>query len=444
MQEELSKQVIQGISRAHQALKLYPLQHPSIKKQVQDCLAALAKMFQKKNRIKMGMIDETLFFDENLFATPSDAEQEILNIFKTMDIEALEWRSGVTHEELLQFFELTRSGKVRGEDLEDAFLDAGIHHIRLSQVDMPEEDSAKEPKKIYNRAVKVLDNIFQDVRLGKIPSSEEAAAVIKEMAELTISDPDALFALSMIKDYDNYTFTHSVNVSVISLMVGRSCGLDIEELQTLGLGGLLHDLGKLNVDLEIITKPGRLNRQEFEIIKQHPVSGADMVKQMQNIPPAVIDIVLCHHLRYNREGYPADARGKKLSPLVDMVTIADAYDAMTTLRSYQRPVSPRKALAKLQAEAGISLHPKEVENFILSLGRYPVGTLVRLDTNEIGLVTQVNVERKGDLQMDILFDSSGTQRSKPGSLHLTEDQIHRIIAEVDPFVKGIDVASYLN
>ncbi|MFO7981911.1 MAG: HD domain-containing protein, partial [Desulfuromonadales bacterium] len=356
MQEELSKQVIQGISRAHQALKLYPLQHPSISKQAQDCMAAFARLFQKKTRIKMGMVDETLFFDENLFATPSDAEQEIVNIFKAMDIEALEWRSGLTQEELLHFLELIRSGKFRGEDLEDAFLDAGIHHIRLSQTDIQEEeDSEKEPKKIYNRAIKVLDNIFQDVRLGKIPSSEEAAAVIKEMAELTISDPDALFALSMIKDYDNYTFTHSVNVSVISLMVGRSCGLNMEELQTLGLGGLLHDLGKLNVDLDIITKPGRLNRQEFELIKQHPVSGADMVKQMQNIPPAVIDIVLCHHLRYNREGYPADARGKKLSPLVDMVTIADAYDAMTTMRSYQRPVSPRKALARLQADAGSSL-----------------------------------------------------------------------------------------
>ncbi len=446
MQQELTKQVIQGVSRAHQALKLYPLQHPSIKKQLQDCLAALSKMLQEKDRIKMGVVDGTLFFAEDLYAFPSDAEQEVVNILEAMEIEGLEWRRGLTQEELLQFFELIKSGQVHGDDLEDAFLEAGIHHIRPfhHEAQQEQEEEEKTPRKIYNRAIKVLDNIFHDVRVGKIPSTEDAAAIVKDMAELTLSDPDALFALSMIKDYDNYTFTHSVNVSVISLMVGRACDLEMDDLRDLGLGGLLHDIGKLKVDLSIITKPGRLNRQEFEIIKQHPTSGADMVKQMPNIPPAVVDIVHCHHLHYNREGYPADARGRDISPLVDMVTIADTYDAMTTLRSYQRPLSPRMAIAKLEARAGSILHPDYVRKFIASLGKYPVGTLARLDTNEIGLVTHVGVEQEGDLQMNILFNAAGDKQPKPDTLYLKPQDTRRIVAEVDPFIKGIDISAYLN
>ena len=102
----------------------------------------------------------------------------------------------------------------------------------------------------------MVDSVFEDVRLGKIPSSAEAREVVREMARMTLTEPHALFALSMLKDYDNYTFTHSVNVSVIALAVGRACGLNEEELRTLGLGGLLHDLGKLKIDLCIINKPG--------------------------------------------------------------------------------------------------------------------------------------------------------------------------------------------
>jgi putative nucleotidyltransferase with HDIG domain len=263
------------------------------------------------------------------------------------------------------------------------------------------------------------------------------------MAQLTITEPHALFALSMLKDYDNYTFTHSVNVSVISLAVGRACAVDEEQLRTLGLGGLLHDLGKLRIDVKIITKPGRLTDSEFDEIKQHPRFGADIVAKMEGVTQDVMDIVIGHHLRYDRTGYPADTAGRPVSPLIDMAAIADAYDAMTTLRSYQRPFTPRSAISRMREVAGSSLHPALIEKFAAALGPYPVGSLVRLDNNEVGLVIKVDTTDPNLADIKIIFEAAGRLLDEPYRLHLGPTQPQQIVAEVDPFTKGIDVVDYL-
>jgi putative nucleotidyltransferase with HDIG domain len=264
------------------------------------------------------------------------------------------------------------------------------------------------------------------------------------MAQLTMTEPHAMMALSMLKDYDNYTFTHSVNVSVIALAVGRACDLTEEQLKTLGLGGLLHDLGKLRIDVDIITKPGRLTDAEFDAIKEHPGFGADIVREMEDVTPEVMQIVIGHHLRYDRSGYPANAIGDNISPLVDMTAIADAYDAMTTLRSYQRPFTPRKAIARIKDVSGSSLHPEFVTHFVNSLGAYPVGSLVRLDNNEIGLVVKVYTHDTSLVDIKVIFNPAGTLLEEPFVMQLHPNQTRRIIAEVDPHTKGIDVTDFFD
>jgi putative nucleotidyltransferase with HDIG domain len=253
-----------------------------------------------------------------------------------------------------------------------------------------------------------------------------------------------MLALSMLKDYDNYTFTHSVNVSVIALAIGRACNLTEEQLKTLGLGGLLHDLGKLRIDVDIITKPGRLTDAEFDTIKEHPDFGASIIKEMEDVTPEVMEIVLGHHLRYDRSGYPANAACNISSPLVEITAIADAYDAMTTLRSYQRPFTPRKAIARLKEISGTSLHPEFVMHFIDSLGAYPVGSLVRLDNNEIGLVTKVDTTDTSRVDLKVIFDPAGTLLEEPFMLKLQPNHARRIVAEVDPHTKGIDVTDFFD
>ena len=157
-----------------------------------------------------------------------------------------------------------------------------------------------------------------------------------------------------------------------------------------------------------------------------------------------MQIVHGHHLRYDRTGYPSEAVSETVSPLVEMTAIADAYDAMTTLRSYQRPFTPRNAIARLRDVAGSSLHPDFVMHFIESLGPYPVGSLVRLDSNEIGLVTKVEPQDTSLVDIKIIYNPAGVMLDEPYMMQLRPDQPRKIVAEVDPQTKGIDVTNFFD
>lgn len=441
MTEEMARQLVQGFVSSLKGLRLYPLQHPALSRQIQTFLATLQTCHQARRPVRFGLHDGALVVDDFLLATDMAAADDLGNLLQRLGITGLQIDAGVSEEELsLLLTLLTSPAKEGAQPLERLLAAKDLPHIHLFTPEAAKENPL--PRAVYGRALKVVDNIFHDVRLGKIPSSAEAVSVMGDMVKLMISDPDTLFALSMLKDYDNYTFTHSVNVSVISLAVGRACGLNEEQLRTLGLGALLHDLGKLKVDLAIITKPGPLTFEEFAEIKKHPGTGAALVIEMEGITTEVVDIVLGHHLRFDRSGYPDYAQNNVMSAMIDMTAIADTYDALTTLRSYQRPQTPRRATEKLRKLSGSALHPDFVGKFVASLGAYPVGTLVRLDTNEIGLVVKVEVYEREAVKLKILFDSSGIKLNAPPIVELLNAETARIVGEVDPFSKGVDVTEY--
>jgi putative nucleotidyltransferase with HDIG domain len=444
MDLELPKQIVQGFTGALKGLRLYPAGHPAIRRQFETLRANLGASFNGREAVRLGLLQGTLFFDDYLFAEDSPAARELGAQLQGLDLEGLELFPRLTLEELSGLVSLMAAGASKGPAFEEQLVRQGLKNVRAMVAQAKEDNEGlPAPRKVYGRALKAVDNIFQDVRLGRIPTCEEARQVVATMAHMTITDPHALFALSLLKDYDNYTFTHSVNVAVIALAVGRACGLSEERLRVLGLGGLLHDLGKLKIGLDIINKPGRLTEEEFEEIRKHPQTGADLVAQMDGITPEIIDIVLGHHLRHNRQGYPAEARAREVSPLTEMTAIADSYDAMTTLRSYPQPVTPRKAIKLLQDVAGTALNPHFVEKFITSLGPYPVGSLVRLDSNEIGVVVWVSPSDPNDVQVKMLFDRTGKSLPLPQVTALSGPGSRRIVAEVDPFVRGIDVADFI-
>jgi putative nucleotidyltransferase with HDIG domain len=438
------KKFVQVLTAAVKGLRLYAVDHPATTKQVETLQDGLFTMLQHKKMIKMGLLEGTLFVEDHLIMQEFQAATELVEMLESHELAGFEFMAGLSANEIQSLLHLLHSGSNKGQDFADALVSQGVKKIRAIAATEDDEDEAQQPRKVYHKALKVVDQIFQDVRMGEIPSSEDAIKVVKDMAHLTMTEPHAMLALSMLKDYDNYTFTHSVNVSVLALAIGRACQLTEEQLKTLGLGGLLHDLGKLRVDVNIITKPGRLTDSEFDEIKEHPGYGAEIIKEMEGVTDEVMQIVHGHHLRYDRTGYPSNVPGEVISPLVEMTAIADAYDAMTTLRSYQRPFTPRKAIARLKDVRGSSLHPDYVTHFIESLGPYPVGSLVRLDSNEIGLVTKVEPKDTSLVDIKIIYDSAGTMLDDPYTIHLLPDQPRKIIAEVDPQTKGIDVTNFFD
>ncbi len=439
MNPELFQQIVTSFISAYKGLHLYPAQHPTIRNQLENLLLRLTTHLEQREMLKMGLLEDTLFIDDHLFAIQTPASATLTQLLKQLKIEALEFHQGITENELVNFLQLLRQNDINHEDLEMMLEERKIEHIRLAGGN-PDED--QKPRQVYGRAMTVVNEIFEDVHLGRIPCSKKAKQVVKDMAKLTLSDPHALFALSMLKSYDNYTFTHSVNVSVIALAVGRSCGLSEEPLRTLGLGGLLHDIGKLKIDLAIINKPGRLTEQEFSQIMTHPRLGAEIAGNTPGIPPGAIDIVLGHHLRYDRQGYPADAQLHGPPEMSHITAIADTYDAVTTLRAYQRPVTPRQALSLMRKVSGSMLHPEYLKAFSTSLGTYPVGSLVRLVTNEIGLVTRVGTDNPDEIELKILFNTEGKHLLEPCSRSLSSNEKNQVVAEVDSFIKGINPIDY--
>ena len=436
------KQVVQVLAAAIKGLRLYAVDHPATTKQVEALQNGLFSLLHHKKQIKMGVLEGTLFVEDHLFMQEFTAASELAKLLESRELLGIEFMAGLSAGEIQTLLYLIHATETKGQDLADSLVSQGVKRIRA--VAAEDDDDDQKPRKVYRKALKVVDQIFRDVRMGEIPSSVEAIKVVKSMAQLTITEPHAMLALSMLKDYDNYTFTHSVNVSVISLSVGRACNVTDEQLKTLGLGGLLHDLGKLRVDVNIITKPGRLTDAEFEAIKEHPSFGANIIREMEDVTPEIMQIVLGHHLRYDRSGYPANRAGEIVSPLVEMAAIADAYDAMTTLRPYQRPLTPRRAITRLRDISGSFLHPEFVGLFIDALGSYPVGSLVRLDNNTIALVTKVDTQDTSLVDLKVLFNPAGKILEEPYMLELRPNQPRRIVAEVDPHTKGLDVTDFFD
>ncbi|MDD4457128.1 MAG: HD-GYP domain-containing protein [Syntrophotalea acetylenica] len=437
------KQLANNLSGALKGLRLYPVEHPIIQKQLRETARAAGTLLQEHEHLRIGVLQDTLFINDHLFADPHPAAESLCRLFQEKQLAGLEFLKGIPELEFRHFLQFMNSPALGQEDFQALFDKHQVRHIRFLPDEAEEDDDRQSARKIYGRALKLVNTIFKDVRMGRIPSSAEAHKVVKDMARMTLADPHALLALSLLKNYDNYTFTHSVNVSVLALAIGRAAGLQEEQLRILGIGSLLHDIGKLKIDISIINKPGRLSESEFAEIRKHPRIGADIIQQMGDVIEAAIAIVLGHHLHFDRKGYPGDVTISGSYDLIDMTTIADSYDAITTLRPYQRPTTPREAIRHLMKESGTMLHPDYLKKFVASLGTYPVGTLVRLDSNEIGVVGRVGIDNPDCVQVKILFDGAGAQLNQPRLINLAADEKKRIVSEVDPFLKGVDVVDYL-
>jgi putative nucleotidyltransferase with HDIG domain len=286
---------------------------------------------------------------------------------------------------------------------------------------------------------------MREVENGRIPSSDRINAVVENMVSMTMKDHTTLLGLAMIKDYDNYTFNHSVNVGILSLALGAYLGMTREALRDTNTAGLLHDIGKTGIDKNILNKPGKLSPEEFELMKKHAEKGAEIVNKMKDIDTRVAEAVLGHHIKYNRTGYPEWAREMSFDNITDIVSVADCYDAITTVRTYSMPILPKAAIDTMHRLEGTSLNGELVGKFEEMMGRYPVGTLVRLDTNEIALVVRPHPMKSRAPSIKVIIDNQGTVLEKPHLMSLIAQDGSlqtSIVATVDPILKNVDIASY--
>jgi putative nucleotidyltransferase with HDIG domain len=440
------------LASAIRTVMLYPLTHPAVGQPLQELTAILGEMLQERPEIHLGVVEGTFFLGNRLIVSPTPAIADLAERLSRKQIEALTVSAGVTRDELFAFAALLARREVAAEQLPDELERKGIRNIRLGIDDaVPQGDEADEgaeciPSRTYFQALHAVRDTMREVENGRIPTGERINAVVDDMVAVTMKDPTTLLGLAMIKDYDNYTFSHSVNVGILALSFGSYLGLDPAALRDLNTAGLLHDIGKTRVDKAILNNPGKLSAQEYEQMKKHAEEGAEIVRQMKDISPQVADAVLGHHIKFNRTGYPEWACDRNFSHFAELVAVADCYDAITTLRTYNIPTLPKAAMDIMNRLAGTSLNAELVQKFGEMMGEYPVGTLVRLDTNEIALVVKPHPMESVPPAVKVIIDAQGELLEQPRLESLAESggvRYASIVSSVDALLKSIDVASYL-
>jgi HD-GYP domain-containing protein (c-di-GMP phosphodiesterase class II) len=438
-------------SGAVKGIAFYPASHPAIRQPLMELYKMLTSALSKEEQVSWGLIDGIMFFDDHLFIAPSTAIADLTNRMMEKEISRIVATPSLSFDELESFVKLFSSKSVRFDALSRQMEEGGITSIKLvchgdesfnQARDEFEGDSEGDHVETYNRALSAIRTICRDIERGRIPNSAPLIEVVNQMAGITMQEPAALLGLTMIKDYDNYTFNHCVNVGVLSMALGSTLGLDEVTVRDLGIAGQLHDIGKTMIPKAILNKPGKLSSAEFDEMKRHPELGSKIVCEMDGLAPHISSVVLGHHLHYNRSGYPEWASKLPFDQMTDIIAIADTYDAITTLRVYQHPVNPRTALNEMQKLADTILDGSIVGRFVEMMGNYPVGTLVRLDTNEVAIVSRPNPMDENSPLVRVLIDGEGTKLSAPREQHLVDPDgtyYARIVAVVDPLLKNIDI-----
>ena len=430
---EKLEQILIGMIASSRNLNLYPPDHPLVTGQVQKLFADMEPLFGRRDKASVAVVEEVLVFEGVPFYQPNIAVREFQRRIEERGVTAVEFHRGLTVGELLGWaqFLVEDNAHISGMGATKWLADKGIAHIKVRDV-----------REVYNRAIDTISDVLGEVRMGRIPSAENAKSVVADLTEYLLNDRPALLALTLLKSYDNYLFNHSVNVSVLSLALAEALKAPAADLQVIGMAGLLHDIGKTMTPKSIILKPHQLTPEEWGVMREHPVKSSEIVAKMPGVGELCVRLVYEHHINFDRKGYPAVEAGRQLHPYSKIITISDVYDAVTTLRPYQKPFSPRDAMRIMESLAGRVIDPVYFREFIRVLGIYPVGSLVRLDTGEVAVVTETRSSEPLCPKIKILFDHSGRRLEEPIKLDLAKlrpgEASRNLIAPADPLLYGID------
>ncbi len=245
---------------------------------------------------------------------------------------------------------------------------------------------------VFRAARQLTRSILDDIRLGGVINTEQAKATVKNCIDSILRNPDALLWMSKIRSQDEYTAEHCLNVCILAINFGRHLGMVEADLEKIGLCGLLHDVGKMLVPLEILNKPEALTEKEFAIIKAHTSHGRKLLMASPGIPTSTIDVAFSHHEKIDGTGYPSQLTGSNIPELARIIAIVDAYDAMTADRCYSESKPSTEALKIIFKDRGTHFDDRLALEFIKCIGLYPPGSLVELVNGLIGIVLETNIK----------------------------------------------------
>ena len=302
---------------------------------------------------------------------------------------------------------------------------------RNAPVTMGEELS--RAAEICAEAKQAVTSMFREARMGNTVDASGAGQLVQDISDSVARNASAMISLARLKTVDDYTFMHSVAVCAMMIALARQLGLDEAQVRAAGEAGLLHDMGKALVPLEILNKPGKLTDEEFAVVRQHPALGHDLLRRAPGVGPVTLDVCLHHHEKTDGTGYPMGFDGDRISLFAKMGAVCDVYDAITSNRPYKEGWDPAESMRKMGQWADGHFDPVVFQAFAKSLGIYPVGSLVRLTSGALGVVTQQTTNALTTPVVKVFFSTRTNERVQVLEMDLSARGCReRIVAREDP------------
>ncbi|MCJ7640574.1 MAG: HD domain-containing protein [Desulfobacterales bacterium] len=459
------------ITRFYRLLKgttLYDRKNVIIDRLTQECLQIANTIINAEGHLFLKVVRDNFFFNNARIQVKADRYP----IFKALMVELrrrwigeLEFLEESNAEKLKEFVFLL-SGLEDNNESNYLYvkkqlefrnidgLDVGkLEFFKDEEIYTDSEDQKRYSKEIYFKALNLVKEVVENVKNQKVLNVRKAKRLMQNAVNAIIQDESTLLGLANIKNYDEYTFNHSVNVAIYAIALGQRIGVPKKHLSHLGMAGLFHDIGKTGIPREILNKTAKLTSEEWSVIRAHPLLGAETVIRMKEwgeLSTRMVSAAFEHHLKYDLSGYPRLASKRKITLFSRIITLSDFFDALVRPRVYNRfPFVSEKILGFMLERSGKDFDPTLVKVFVNMIGIYPLGTLVLLNTNEMGIVTQVQedaemIERP---KVCLLSYSDGEYR-KGSVIDLREvdegmkDYKRSIVRTLDPNEYNINVAEF--
>jgi HD-GYP domain-containing protein (c-di-GMP phosphodiesterase class II) len=458
------RDLVFALAGALRALQLYPLENQAVVDALAGLEAAAAAVMGHDDEIVIRYVGDFFFVNDvrlrqdlASYATYGQVGRALhrhrigqLEVFH--GVERGEWTALLTlinaepdEESPFQAF-FDRLGRT-------AVLHLAIGPDREGEPDPTGDRARQMAKRTYAQTVAVAREAMSGLRMGRGVSLRPVKRAVQAIVDQVLTNEASIVGLTTLRDYDEYTFTHSVNVCIFSVALGKKLGFDKHQLYELGLGALLHDVGKVRMPLELINKAGPLSPQELPVLQEHPTEGLLSLFEMRGLsemPLRAMLIAYEHHMKIDQTGYPRSIRVREPTLFGRIVAVADGFDAATTKRSYQaQPWPPDKVLREMRDNPSRGFDPLVVKAFISMTGIYPVGSVVILDTFELAVVVQANPDPQAMHQpiVRVVYDSLGVPVHPPRTIDLSETDaagkpLRSIIKTTDPERYGINVGDY--
>jgi HD-GYP domain-containing protein (c-di-GMP phosphodiesterase class II) len=464
---EQGKNLVYQLYVSIRTAQIYDRANLTYVKQSESLFDLVKNLLEKEEKIILNSKEGYLFLNDTRLKFSFEgyvSSKFILEIFRKFQFESLTIQPQLSKDELDDFVFLLVHSDPDSEDafgsLERKMVEAGILHLKIEKFawewniedESSPENRKKAAKKRFFKTVSVSQEMVESAKTGRSINTVKTKRAIQFLIDQVIHDETNLMSLTAIKNFDEYTFAHSVNVCILSVALGARLGFSKKRLSELGYAALFHDIGKVKLPIEILNKPEELTEEEWEKIQKHPVLGVKLLlskRALDRFSLGAMVVSFEHHLRMDLSGYPSLTFKKDLNPYSRIVTIADVYDSMTSGRVYAKtPMTPDVALKRMMEQAGKTFDPVLLKVFINMLGIYPVGSVVLINTGEVGVVIKSNPDQLSRPEVVIIADKNG-KKDKVDTVDLaglderTGEYKRTILKTIDPRPYKLDIARYI-